>query len=156
MSAEDWGTLGHLTADEEQAMKTLRQEVISLELPQYSDDKCLLRFCRARKFVVKKSLQMITEDYKWRQQFSEHEFRLNDFPSLLQFSDAGIARVGGRDLEHRPIVYLKPSEFYPSQVESDEELVLFYVYYMDALLSIADKGGREDFTVICDLAGWYV
>uniref|UniRef100_A0A7S2SFL2 CRAL-TRIO domain-containing protein n=3 Tax=Sar TaxID=2698737 RepID=A0A7S2SFL2_9STRA len=154
MNPEDWGTLGHLTDKEEAALEELRKRVLEAGLDQYNEDKMLLRYCRARKFKVDKSMHMITEEAKWREQFQGHTFRISDFPSMLQFSDDGVCKTGGRDKAGRPVAYVVPGLFYPSRVGSDQELVLYDVYYMDALLRLAAENGREDFTGIIDMKGW--
>jgi len=144
-----------LTEPEIHAYDTLKQQVEALGFAEnYLDARCLLRFLRARKFNVKKSLVMIQDDNLFREQFRGRNFQLSDFASLIVFSDDGIWRHGGCDKVGRPVVYAKPALFFPSQITDDEELVLFFVYYMDSLLKIADAEGREDFAIICDLKGW--
>lgn len=151
-TAEDWGTVGYLTADQASALEKLRGEVLehardpeseSEALAGYADDDlCLLRFMRARKFKTRKALRMILDEAKWREQFEGHVFRISDFTSMLGFMDDGVAKLGGRDREGRPVMYVRPSKFFPAQINSHEELVLFYVYYMDSLLSLAAECDR--------------
>jgi hypothetical protein len=124
---ESWGHVGFLTASEQKALEELRSKVKQEDMAEfYGDDKCLLRFLRARKFQVSKAFAMIIEDDKWRSQFRGREFRLSDFSSLLALADEGVVRQGGRDKAGRPVVYVMPAKFFPAQITSEEELVLFY------------------------------
>jgi hypothetical protein len=124
---ESWGHVGFLAASEQKALEELRAKVTEEDMTEfYGDDKCLLRFLRARKFHVSKALVMLVEDDKWRSQFRGREFRLTDFSSLLALADEGVVRQGGRDKAGRPVIYVMAAKFFPAQITSEEELVLFY------------------------------
>lgn len=152
---ECWGTVGYLTEKEVTAFETLRATVKEAGLLEhYGDTLCLLRFLRARKFNVKKSFRMIQDDNTFRIPFRGRTFQLSDFASLLVMTDEEVVYQGGRDKEGRPVIYLRLANFFPSMVSSDEELVLFFVFYFSGLLQLAWERKREDFTVICDLKDW--
>lgn len=154
---EEWGKEGHLVQNELQAFLNLRTKVIESEAglaEHYSDTQCLLRFLRARKFKVDKSFAMIEVDSEFRADFRGKDWSMEDFSSLISFADDGLIRQGGFDKVGRPVIYCKPSLFFPSMVTDQDELVAFFVYYMDTLLSMAAKNNQEDFTAIADLAGW--
>ncbi len=124
---ESWGHVGFLSASEQKALEEMHAMVKQEGMAEfYGDDKCLLRFLRARKFNKDKAFNMLVEDDKWRSEFRGREFRLSDFSSLLALADEGVVRQGGRDKAGRPVIYVMAAKFFPAQITSEEELVLFY------------------------------
>lgn len=61
------GFMGNLTPEMEAALERIKRETTHLNLnPETSDDYFFLRFLRARKFVVEKSIEMLTNYANWR------------------------------------------------------------------------------------------
>jgi hypothetical protein len=61
---DNWGYAGHLTPDQEKCLQAMRDNKYSCTESEAGtwnlDDDCLLRFCRARKFDLKKADKMFT------------------------------------------------------------------------------------------------
>jgi len=157
--AERWGLPGFLT-DEQQTrldeiFDRLRKEPQEMQ-DYFASEALLLRFLRARKFNVEKTLAMLKDDFQFRQQIqSSAELTLDASSPIVGFVDNGIARAGGYDIAGRPVVYLKLSAFFPSEVDDEEELVFFFAFYVDSLLKDADEKAIDGmFTVVVDLKGW--
>jgi len=144
----------HLT---EQRIKTLdefKSRVEKLELSEseknlFLDDMCLLRYLRARDYVIDKSLKMITDTIEWR--------RVNK-PETITFTEIEpIARTGciylnGKDKHGRPIIYARPYRE-DNLKQSVDTLTKFrhLVYWVEKGFSMMDKEkGVETFTLITD------
>ena len=65
------GTLEDLSAEQKQALDTFRETVKSKDYfnEKRHDDRCLLRFLRARKFDLHKTEEMLDAAEKWRKDF---------------------------------------------------------------------------------------
>lgn len=66
------GTLEDLSAEQKQGLNQFRETIKSKEYfnEKRHDDRCLLRFLRARKFDVVKAEEMLDAAEKWRKEFN--------------------------------------------------------------------------------------
>merc|ERR1740129_50565 len=60
----------------------------------------------------------------------------------------------GYDREGRPVIYCRVRHFHPSLLADETEVALFFVFFMDALARRSEANGRDEFTMIADLAGF--
>jgi len=82
------GRLGCLTADETKVLDAFRthvKDVNKVTDPKF-DDWYLLRFCRARKFVLKDVITMWEKFITWRKEFGTDTMIENDFKYIDDFS----------------------------------------------------------------------
>ena len=116
------GYFGHLNATQESALAELVSQIdrgfseagllpedlviwgvslSGLEKPSKKVSVVLLKFLRARGFVVKDALLMLTNCLKWRKEFGVRDLMNETFPPSLQ--EGGI--VSGRDVNNCPVTY---------------------------------------------------
>ncbi|KAK7087548.1 SEC14-like protein 2 [Littorina saxatilis] len=78
------GRVGDLSAKQEAALKQIKETMHDLLTPEH-DDHFLLRFLRARSFDLKKTEQMLRNDFVWRKQIGADSI-LDDFivPEVMQ------------------------------------------------------------------------
>ena len=153
---KEWGTAGHLTAEQERAAATLAGLVKENSLPaRYQSHAAHLRFLRARGFNVTKAYALLKQDADWREQFSDHVFVASrDFPPVAAMHSDGAIRLAGQSLDGRPIIVLQPRFFWPKLVEDPLQIVYFFVFYVDRLCARAEQAGQETFVTIADLEGF--
>lgn len=124
-------------------------------------DNLLLRFLRARKWDVPKALSMMAATFKWRLQegdVEEIEFKgelgalkENDEEFLLQLRSKK-AYIHGRDLEGRPIVYVRP-RFHNPKAQKEKCIENFTVHIIEtARLTLNDPVDTAG--VLFDLSGF--
>lgn len=98
------GFLGDLDPEQEQALATFKQELAPLSLdPVKYDDYFCLRFLRARKFDMEKSLLMVRNYFQWRTDFgTDHifSFEFSEVTELKKFYPHGYHKT---DRQGRPI-----------------------------------------------------
>ena len=66
-------------------------------------------------------------------------------------------RVAGIDKSKRPIVYFRPSLWFPAKLgffQDESALRHFCAFYFDGLARAADETGGETWNIILDLKGW--
>ncbi len=118
------GTYGNLTAEQEKALAELvllcsNQYFLDaglqladldiwtvslssgLDAPSKKQSVVLLKFLRARRFVVKDALKMLTDCLMWRKNFDVKSVMNETFPQSLE--EGGI--VYGRDINNCPVTY---------------------------------------------------
>lgn len=67
----------------EEALERIKRETTHLALnPATTDDYFFLRFLRARKFMVEKSIEMLTNYVNWREEFGTNEIMTFAFPEV--------------------------------------------------------------------------
>lgn len=168
--------LGCLDAKQKEALVQIRDEVKKQGLdlspwissPEETEDHLLLRFLRARKFNVKKSLSMLQKDLEWRDEKKVLSLRdakeeqvlgcsLSIFSPLLPIWHQGHDRVG------RPVIYKKFGSFEIwkiTQHTSLENLVMHHVWSMERYMALCRANTKrlgymvETVTLVIDAAGW--
>lgn len=128
----------------------------------------LLRFLRARKFVVSKSFDLLQKDILWRQEENRLNIRnesaseaLNcDIEKVISYFPAWIQ---GHDKQDRPVSYRQFGKFLVWEVlkhTSMARLLRFHAWETEQMLKIMHQKSAdlninlETFTVIIDAAGW--
>ena len=159
---EQWGFPGYLTADQQKALEELKATMLKEKMvaPQSSvfthemGDAHLLRFLRARDFDLAKTKAMIQGDLEWRRLFEGVVFKPTDFPNVMKFANTGCLYRSGYDKEGRPVLVTKIALLYPREITDMQELVNFWVCYVNELSRECDEQGATDFTAVADLAGF--
>jgi hypothetical protein len=119
------GTFGNLTTEQEKALAELASLCCNqqhffdsglqledldiwgvslsagLETPSKKQSVLLLKFLRARRFVVSDALKMLTDCLKWRKEFGVKNLKNETFPQSLE--EGGI--VYGKDVHNCPVTY---------------------------------------------------
>ena len=156
----DWGLLGNLTEKQTAALEEFRREfgddldVNGCE-EETAVDRKLLRFLRARQFNLRKSAKMLREDIAFRKSLESHGFfSRDDFDCMVAMCEEGFIYRAGEDKQGRPAIVYKAKHFWPSLVTRDADIILFFCFYMDCLVRMADAKGLDGFTCIADLKGW--
>jgi hypothetical protein len=127
----------------------------------YYDDYYLLKFLRARKFDLKKTMIMFKNFLEWRQKENvdniETIFKFNERPQVKEYYPNGYHKV---DKEGRPIYIELLSEVKLKElfsIVSDQRLVLNYIQDYERIMKYRFtacsklKGERVDqtFTILC-------
>ena len=120
------------------------------ELP--SDEAERVRVLRARKFNVKKALEMFKSLKEWRQREDVDNLRVADFE--LEYN-TGAVRAIGMDKYQRPLLYVRIRRYIPKKVEISrmEKYCIFSIesaiqkmpFYVDQYVVIFDfKGAKSE------------
>ena len=167
------GTLGHLTDKEKGIFKEFKalvtpEDIKTIQIPFEKDDYVLLRFLRARKFVIKDTKLMWDNHLKWRQEseLEENLVRSHEdiaglaLKDLCEFYPTG---YGGTDRFGRPVmIKLVGTANLPGALKSStvEKIVTWETRNSELLKNVlslySHKGGRhiENFCCIVDLKGF--
>lgn len=152
MPPELWGYVGWLSDDELHALKAFRVRCQDENLfsSNMMSDKDLLRFLRARKFDMEKTLKMLTDDLEWRRVFEGKNINATrDAPTILGFCKQGFLYQAGRDKDSRPVLVIKFQYAFPKEIQDTNEVVMYWVGYVHLLTQACD-----DYTVIADLTNF--
>jgi len=129
----------------------------------------LLRFLRARKFDVPKTLEMCRNDVIWRREEDRYSIRFETAAETLQCADTGPifeyfpCWVQGRDKQQRPVAYRQFGKLVITEVMSYttmERLVRFHAWEAEQALRLSYESSRENncnietFVLVVDAAGW--
>ena len=156
---DHWGTLNHLTDEQQEVLNSLRQRVDE-ELPAkdyLSEDSSLLRYCRARNFNLEKTFNMIKEDVSWREPYENYKFqRTRDFGGAYSLHERGCVRLAGRSKEGKPVLMVEVRQYDPSLVDSTEKIRMFFAFYVDSVCKLAEEAGFETFIGIADFEGFSI
>ena len=105
------GFMGDLSEEQEEALEEFRQTIKEEEItndPRY-DDYYLLRFLRARKFNMKKTMEMFTKFLEWRDEYRVNEamviYKCPNIPKAKEIYHHG---YHGTDREGRPFYIDQP------------------------------------------------
>lgn len=90
------------------------------------DDKCLLRYLRARDWNLDKSSKMLFETLTWRKSFRPHEITAESMKGIF---DLGGLYRNGHDKFSRPVVYIKPGAYNPY---SAEQRIKYLVWVLES------------------------
>jgi hypothetical protein len=130
----------------------------------YFDDYYLLKFCRARKFDLEKTLKMFTDFINWRKEndvdcISEN-FILTEFDELLKIYPHGFHKV---DKTGHPIYYQLLSKLNPNKLFetfSSETLIKYFVQLYENMMKYRFKACSklrgeviEEACIILDIEG---
>ncbi|KAH9256834.1 hypothetical protein BASA81_004947 [Batrachochytrium salamandrivorans] len=156
MPPESWGHPGWLSPSELVGLETLRDRCQREMLfpGQMMEDRGLLRFLRARKFDDKESFKMLQLDLEWRKVFEHRPVKSSEVPAVVDFCRNGFLFRSGVDKDNRPIITLKFRHAFPRNIKDMNEIVLFWLAYVQRLTEECERNGTTDFSVICDLEGF--
>uniref|UniRef100_A0A7S1TDE7 CRAL-TRIO domain-containing protein n=1 Tax=Compsopogon caeruleus TaxID=31354 RepID=A0A7S1TDE7_9RHOD len=102
------------SVDHEATLEKLRARVESELVKDYPedrgwlDDACLNRYLRARKFDWTKAFAMLEATLRWRREFGVVKIITDVSDGLRKEGEAPKTYVNGKDMEGRPIMYMKP------------------------------------------------
>lgn len=98
------GFVGDLDQEQEQALVAFKQELAPMALdPQRYDDYFYLRFLRARKFDLEKSLLMVRNFFQWRTEFGTDQIFSYEFPEVTEMKKFYPHGYHKTDRQGRPI-----------------------------------------------------
>lgn len=133
------GFLGDLSEEQQKALDTFRKEVTALGCtnPPY-DDGYLLRFLRARKFDIPKTLIMWNNFLKWRidnKVDAIASFEYPELPEVKKFYPHGYFKTDkqGRPIYIERIGALKIKELF--KVTTEDRLIKYYIQGYERLLN---------------------
>ncbi|CAI2365923.1 unnamed protein product [Moneuplotes crassus] len=136
------GWMGDLSEEQEdrlQEFKDIIQDENLTEDPRY-DDHYLLRFLRARKFNIKKTLEMFKKFLEWRvENRADDAIWIDSCPSINKVKEFYEFAYHGVDREGRPFSIDKPCSFDIDEileVSNRDELYAFYVKEYETTLHI--------------------
>lgn len=156
MPPESWGHPGWLSSSEVVGLETFRERCQREQLfpGQMMEDRGLLRFLRARKFDDKEAFKMLQLDQEWRKVFEHRTVKSSEVPAVVDFCRDGFLFRAGVDKDNRPVITLKFRHAFPRNVKDMNEIVLFWLAYVQRLTEECERNGMTDFSVICDLEGF--
>jgi hypothetical protein len=150
------GFLGHLSAEQEEALNDLRQRVSEIEdeeMKEYAkratDDAILLRFLRARRFDVDQAYEMIFNTLKFRLTFQGIGVEAVNYTHVPNELKPGKSFFHKYDKEGRPVCIIRARHHDGSKIDHLEaqRFCVFMMEYGRTLL----KPGIETVTIIFDM-----
>ena len=126
-------------------------------------DNLLLRFIRARKWDLDKTMNMITTTIHWRmneahpdkviQRGEKEAFVNNRLPGLQKNLELRKAIIRGRDLKERPIVFVRPRLHHSSQ-QTESEMEQFALIIIEGTRLFLKEPLVDQATIMFDMTGF--
>lgn len=120
-------------------------------------DKCLYRYLRACKWILKDSTERLVLTIAWRREFGiiklKEESTSEDEQSYLGFDDTseenetGKEVILGYDNDLRPILYLKPGR---QNTQPSKKQVQHLVFMLERTIDLMDEDIQESLTLLID------
>lgn len=143
------GFLGDLSEDQIEKLeefKTIIEEENLTEDPRF-DDYYLLRFLRARKFNIKKTLEMFKKFLDWRIEHNVNDAMVqNVCPNIEKVKEIYKFGYHGVDKQGRPFSIDNPCSFYIEElleIADKNELYAFYVRDYETTLHVRFPAASE-------------
>eukprot|EP00344_Euplotes_crassus_P011290 CAMPEP_0196997842 /NCGR_PEP_ID=MMETSP1380-20130617/3358_1 /TAXON_ID=5936 /ORGANISM="Euplotes crassus, Strain CT5" /LENGTH=343 /DNA_ID=CAMNT_0042414205 /DNA_START=12 /DNA_END=1039 /DNA_ORIENTATION=- len=139
---EHSGFMDDMSEEQQQTLEEFKKVIAEESLtedPRY-DDYYLLRFLRARKFDIEKTMEMFKKFLEWRVEHRADEAMvIYKCPNLSKAKEIYPHGYHGTDLEGRPFYIDQPCNFHLDdllEIISKEELYVYYVREYEKLLHI--------------------
>jgi len=121
------------------------------EQKRWCDDRCLLRYLRAREWKLSKSEKMIRETLKWREEFKPYNIK---FADVAHGAVTGKMYRYGNDKEGHPVVILQPkNENLPNGSEHRQAKLRLLAYTLERAIESMPPG-VEKMVILVDFKGW--
>jgi len=168
------GFLGELSADQEEALRLVRNAVQFDSYPELSlkederaftlDDRMLLRFLRAQNFKVSKAVEQVRDHMAFRKKWRPHEIKATD-ADVAAFLKADIWDIVAETYDGHPVEVLRFRNYHPAQF-TPEAFTRAVIYHRERVLKqlcnpTSDRGAhhdefvlRERSLIIFDAQGW--
>lgn len=117
--------------------------------PQDYNDRLFLRWLRARKFDVNKSLEMIRGYCDWRERTGVEQYNMERCNAVL---DTDACLFMGEDIYGRPTIIVRPAKHVPGSLPLDQVEALMVLTLEVAIRNL--KNYNEHFILIFDYEGW--
>lgn len=132
------GFVGDLSSEQETALEQFKTQVTHYHLDPYRyDDNSLLRFLRARKFNLPKTLEMFDKYMKWREDFGTNEVLSYQFPEVYRmkiFYPHGYHKIDklGRPIYIERLGKMNLQSLF--EITTEERMLKYYVREYERLL----------------------
>jgi len=118
---------------------------------KFCDDYCLMRYARARSWIVEKASAMLLETLKWRWQIRPD---LITAQQVKVQASAGSNYHNGFDKYGHPVFYMRASRDPPGSTQ--EKLDLLFYNMEEGVRRMNSETGVEKFVYIIDLKGFSI
>ncbi|KAG0306984.1 hypothetical protein BGZ98_001351 [Dissophora globulifera] len=112
----------------------------------WTDDACLLRYLRARKWSLADAKVAVRDTLRWRKSFNP---MVADRDVLWTETASGKIYVSGFDIESRPLLYMKPR--YENTSASPAQ-IHHLVFHLEVAIALMPKG-VDNLCIIIDFEG---
>ena len=121
-------------------------------------DKCLYRYLKACKWVLKDAIERLVLTIAWRREFgiiklkeesseSAEKERLLGFDDISEENETGKELLMGFDNDMRPILYLKPGR---QNTQPSKRQVQHLVFMLERAIDLMDENIQDSLTLIID------
>jgi len=135
-----------------EALQTMRSTFAGQDgIGMLLDDKCFLRYLRARNFKIKKAVKLLSETLIWRKSFGLD--RMAEWKDIIKLENAtGKSYIRGFDKEGHVLVYMNPSK---ENTNDHAGNMKHLVYTMErAIACMAATTGQEKLSLVIDYTGY--
>mmetsp|Transcript_31886 Transcript_31886/g.79955 ORF Transcript_31886/g.79955 Transcript_31886/m.79955 type:complete len:548 (+) Transcript_31886:173-1816(+) len=138
-----------VSASEREAINSMIAEAGDLYNPALHDDRCILRFLRARKFDIKLASDLFNSYAEWERTYQPHDIDPASVDGLIK---SRLAYVGGRDKEGHPAIVINVNKFDP-KAYPHETFLRYVVYILEAAIKTM-LPPVEKYTIVSDFTGF--
>ncbi|KAG0325034.1 hypothetical protein BGZ99_001131 [Dissophora globulifera] len=112
----------------------------------WTDDACLLRYLRARKWSLADAKVAVRDTLRWRKSFNP---MVADRDVLWTETASGKIYVSGFDIESRPLLYMKPRH---ENTSASPAQIRHLVFHLEVAIALMPKG-VDNLCIIIDFEG---
>jgi len=136
----------------EEALNTMRTTFAGKDgVGMPLDDKCFLRYLRARNFKIKKAVKLLEETLVWRKNFGLD--KMDEWTDIIKEENAtGKSYIRGFDKEGHVLIYMIPAK---ENTNNHANNMKHLVYTMERAIHCMNvTTGQEKLSLVIDYSGY--